>query len=95
MFASLAADSAIAMLYDRDLADSEERIKYMYSILRRAEEPVSAQNQYEAEQAARNGRCVTKVRSASALRRSRCAIVSLTPFYTTLTPDSPRFCLTA
>jgi uncharacterized protein (DUF924 family) len=51
MFASLAADSAIAMPYDRDLA--KERKKYMYSMLRHAEEPMSAQHQYEAEQAAR------------------------------------------
>ncbi|KAI0250124.1 RNA polymerase II-associated protein [Lactifluus subvellereus] len=51
MFASLAADSASAVPYDRDLA--EERKKYADSMLRRAEEHLSAQHQYEAEQAAR------------------------------------------
>ena len=39
------------MPYDRDLA--KERKKYMYSMLRHAEELMSAQHQYEAEQAAR------------------------------------------
>ena len=39
------------MSYDQDLA--EERKKYVYSMLRRAEKPMSAQHQCEAEQAAR------------------------------------------
>ncbi|KAI0275622.1 hypothetical protein BGY98DRAFT_991571 [Russula aff. rugulosa BPL654] len=51
MFGSLAADPANAVPYDRDLA--EERKKYADSMLRRAEEHLSAQRQYEAEQAAR------------------------------------------
>ena len=51
MFGSLAADPASAVPYDRDLA--EERKKYADSMLRRAEEHLSAQRQYEAEQAAR------------------------------------------
>lgn len=51
MFASLAADPASAVPYDRDLA--EERKKYADSMLRRSEEHMSAQRQYEAEQAAR------------------------------------------
>ncbi|KAH9961533.1 RNA polymerase II-associated protein [Russula dissimulans] len=51
MFGSLAADPASAVPYDRDLA--EERKKYADSMMRRAEEHLSAQRQYEAEQAAR------------------------------------------
>ena len=51
MFGSLAADPASAVPYDRGLA--EERKKYADSMLRRAEEHLSAQRQYEAEQAAR------------------------------------------
>ncbi|KAN0116355.1 RNA polymerase [Russula decolorans] len=51
MFGSLAADPASAVPYDRDLA--EERKKYADSMLRRAEEHLSVQRQYEAEQAAR------------------------------------------
>ncbi|KAF8472978.1 RNA polymerase II-associated protein [Russula ochroleuca] len=51
MFGSLAADPANAVPYDRDLA--EERKKYADSMLRRSEEHMSAQRQYEAEQAAR------------------------------------------
>ena len=51
MFGSLAADPASAVPYDRDLA--EERKKYADSMLRRAEEHLSVQQQYEAEQAAR------------------------------------------
>ena len=51
MFGSLAADPAGAVPYDRDLA--EERKKYADSMLRRAEEHLSAQRQHEAEQAAR------------------------------------------
>jgi len=51
MFGSLAADPASAVPYDRDLA--EERKKYADSMLRRAEEHLSAQRQYEAEGAAR------------------------------------------
>jgi RNA polymerase-associated protein CTR9 len=51
MFGSLAADPASAVPYDRDLA--EERKKYADSMLRRAEEHLSAQRQHEAEQAAR------------------------------------------
>jgi len=51
MFGSLATDPAGAVPYDRDLA--EERKKYADSMLRRAEEHLSAQRQYEAEQAAR------------------------------------------
>ncbi|KAH9991808.1 RNA polymerase II-associated protein [Russula vinacea] len=51
MFGSLAADPASAVPYDRDLA--EERKKYADSMLRRSEEHMSAQRQYEAEQAAR------------------------------------------
>jgi RNA polymerase-associated protein CTR9 len=51
MFGSLATDPASAVPYDRDLA--EERKKYADSMLRRAEEHLSAQRQYEAEQAAR------------------------------------------
>ncbi|KAH9988468.1 RNA polymerase II-associated protein [Russula compacta] len=51
MFGSLAANPASAVPYDRDLA--EERKKYADSMLRRAEEHLSAQRQYEAEQAAR------------------------------------------
>lgn len=51
MFGSLAENPASAVPYDRDLA--EERKKYADSMLRRAEEHLSAQRQYEAEQAAR------------------------------------------
>ena len=51
MFGSLAADPASAVPYDRDMA--EERKKYADSMLRRAEEHLSAQQQHEAEQAAR------------------------------------------
>lgn len=51
MFGSLAADPASAVPYDRDLA--EERKKYADSMLRRAEEHLSAQRQHEGEQAAR------------------------------------------
>jgi RNA polymerase-associated protein CTR9 len=51
MFGSLAADTTTAVPYDRDLA--EERKKYADSMLRRAEEHLSVQRQYEAEQAAR------------------------------------------
>jgi RNA polymerase-associated protein CTR9 len=51
MFGSLAADPANAVPYDRLLA--EERKKYADSMLRRSEEHLSAQRQYEAEQTAR------------------------------------------
>ncbi|KAH9053217.1 RNA polymerase II-associated protein [Lactarius vividus] len=51
MFGSLASDPASAVPYDRDLA--EERKKYADSMLRRAEEHLSAQRQHEGEQAAR------------------------------------------
>lgn len=51
MFASLASDPASAVPYDRDLA--EERKKYADSMMRRAEEHLSAQRQHEGEQAAR------------------------------------------
>ena len=50
MFGSLAAEAS-AVPYDRDLA--EERKKYADSMLRRAEEHLSAQRQHEGEQAAR------------------------------------------
>ncbi|KAH9956945.1 RNA polymerase II-associated protein [Lactifluus volemus] len=51
MFGSLAAETTIPVPYDRDLA--EERKKYADSMLRRAEEHLSVQRQYEAEQASR------------------------------------------
>lgn len=51
MFGSLASDPASAVPYDRDLA--EERKKYADSMLRRADEHLSAQRQHEGEQTAR------------------------------------------
>ncbi|KAI0301045.1 hypothetical protein B0F90DRAFT_1810255 [Multifurca ochricompacta] len=77
MFGSLAVDPASAVPYDRDLA--EERKKYADSMLRRSEEHLSSQRQYEAEQAARlegarQKRAAERER-AEALEREREAIL--------------------
>ncbi|KAI0319009.1 RNA polymerase II-associated protein [Amylostereum chailletii] len=51
LFAALAADSSAAVPYSRDIAD--QRKKYGDSMLRRADDHLTAQRQYEAEQFAR------------------------------------------
>ena len=74
MFGSLAADPANAVPYDRDLA--EERKKYADSMLRRSEEHMSAQRQYEAEQAAR----LEGARQKRAAERERIEALEVRPF---------------
>lgn len=51
IFASLAADKSQAVPYDRDIADN--RRKYGDGMLRKAEEHLANQRQYEAETQAR------------------------------------------
>ena len=75
MFGSLAADPANAVPYDRDLA--EERKKYADSMLRRSEEHMSAQRQYEAEQAAR----LEGARQKRAAERERIEALEVRPFF--------------
>jgi hypothetical protein len=74
MFGSLAADPANAVPYDRDLA--EERKKYADSMLRRSEEHMSAQRQYEAEQTAR----LEGARQKRAAERERVEALEVRPF---------------
>lgn len=74
MFGSLATDPASAVPYDRDLA--EERKKYADSMLRRAEEHLSAQRQHEAEQAAR----VEGARQRRAAERERVEALEVRSF---------------
>ncbi|RPD78632.1 RNA polymerase II-associated protein [Lentinus tigrinus ALCF2SS1-7] len=71
LFASLAADTVHAVPYSRDIAD--QRRKYGESVLRRCEEHLSTQKQYEAEsqakvQAARQRRQEEKERQEAAER---------------------------
>lgn len=47
LFASLAADKSASVTYDRDIADN--RRKYGDGLLRKAEEHLKNQRQYEAE----------------------------------------------
>jgi RNA polymerase-associated protein CTR9 len=75
MFGSLAADAASAVPYDRDLA--EERKKYADSMLRRAEEHLSAQRQYEAELAARQ----EGARQKRAAERERVEAIEVRVFF--------------
>ena len=75
MFGSLATDPASAVPYDRDLA--EERKKYADSMLRRAEEHLSAQRQHEAEQAAR----VEGARQRRAAERERVEALEVRFFF--------------
>ena len=69
LFASLAADTSHTVPYSRDIAD--QRRKYGESVLRRCEEHLTAQKQYEAEsqakvQAARQRRQEEKERQEAA-----------------------------
>ena len=51
LFAALAADPAQSVPYSKDIAD--QRKKYGDSLMRKADDHLSAQRQHEAEQAAR------------------------------------------
>ena len=73
MFGSLATNPASAVPYDRDL--TEERHKYIDSMLRSAEKHLSAQRQHEAEQGAQvEGARLEARRRAGACRGSRVAL---------------------
>jgi RNA polymerase-associated protein CTR9 len=79
MFGSLAAETTIPVPYDRDLA--EERKKYADSMLRRAEEHLSVQRQYEAEQASR----LEGARQRRAAERERVEALEVRRFF----PSNP------
>jgi len=83
MFGLLVADPASAVPYDRDLA--EERKKYADSMVRRAEEHLSAQRQHEAEQVARlegaRQKCATGRERVEALEVRSCVLVRLALIY--------------